>query len=167
MKLLRRLFSRQAAGAVGERVGIRTGHVVTEVGASAILHALFSTICVQLENGRWGSRFPHVTGSLYRGRLAHEQCRAALEELRQIRTELAGVPVDAIVWDADDRSRRQHPAYRPNPNATSAADYFLTVNGRDLLTDGLIDSVESAVECGDDVRIVTFSGPDDFFRDSR
>ncbi len=164
MGLFSKLLSKRRAPTVPVRVGIRTGSVVTEVGASSILHALFSTISANLEPQGWGTRFPTVLGPLYQGHLAPEQCGLALSELQVIHTELSAIPVDRVVWDIERPSERPHPAFKPNHSATSAAEYFITVNGRDLLRDGLIDSLESAVEFGDSVQVVSFAGPEDFLR---
>jgi Immunity protein 70 len=145
------------------RVALLTGSVLTEVGAPAILHALCSSISANLEPAGWGSRFPMVLNRLYQGHLPASACPAALLELRTIERELQDIPVSRVVWDYDDRSRAPSLHYRAPPEAQNLAGYFVTVNGLNLLRAGLIESVESAVEFGDDVRIVTFSSPDDFF----
>jgi hypothetical protein len=164
MRLLARLRPKRRAAPPVERVAIRTGSVVTEVGAAAILHGLFSTISANLEPAGRGTRFPVTMNRLYSGSVTAADARAALDELRIIETELSAVSVDRVVWDIDDRSVRPNPHYRPRVDARNAADYFVTVNGLDLLRAGLIESLESAVEFGHDVSVVTFTGPADFYR---
>jgi Immunity protein 70 len=156
-------FRSSASSPPGQRVAIRTGSVLTEVGAPAILHALCSSISANLEPAGWGSRFPMVLNRLYQGRLAASDCPAALLELRTIERELQAVPVSRLVWDHEKRRRAPSPHYRAAHGAQNIADYFVTVNGLNLLRAGLIESVESAVEFNDDVQLVTFSSPDRFF----
>jgi 2,3-bisphosphoglycerate-dependent phosphoglycerate mutase len=166
MKLFNRLFKRQQTTRLPQRVAIKTGAVVTEIGAGAILHGLFSTISANLEPDGWGSRFPVVMNQLYRGTLAPSDCAAALRELRTIETALSDVPARNVVWDFDNPMSAPSPHYLAGADARNAADYFITVNGLNLLRSGLIESVESAVEFGDEVRIITFDTPADFFRDA-
>ncbi len=158
-------FRSPAPARMAERVALRTGSVLTEVGAPSILHALYSSISANLEPQGWGSRFPVVMNRLYQGRLPASDCPAALAELRTIERELQEIPVSRVIWDYDDRSRAPSPHYRAPPEAQNLAGYFVTVNGLNLLRAGLIESVESAVEFGHDVRVATFNSPQDFFRD--
>lgn len=166
MKRLMRLFSRKTPPAAPRRVAIRAGQVVTEVGSSAVLHALFSTISSVLEPAGWGSRYPMTMQRLYRGRLEAEDAAAALEELRAIERALRDVPVSRVVWDIDDPAKPVSPHYTLGSGASDAAGFFVTVNGLDLLRDALIDSVESAVEFAHPVEIITFESPADFFAGS-
>ena len=68
------------------------------------LHAFFSTVCGRLENGKWGSRFPHLMNELYQGVLPVKHLAAGTEELSQIKQELAQFAPDQVIWDIDDRS---------------------------------------------------------------
>ena len=170
MKLLARLFrktpgrsARSPSAPVPAHVAIRNGRVFTQVGPSAILHGLFSTISHNLEPEGWGSRFPVVMNDLYQGRVDAPQMSSALSELRVIASELQDVPVAQVVWDIDNPTAPPSPHYTLGASATNAADYFVTVTGRNLLRDGLIDNVESAVEFGDEVEIVPFGGPASLF----
>lgn len=158
MSLLRRLFGTRSPppSPPPARVAIRAGSVVTEIGPAAILHGLFSTIAANLEPGGWGSRFPITMHRLYRGELLPGDCRQALQELRTIDAALTQRPVSSVVWDADDPARPPSPHYRLGDGAANAAEFFVTVNGLNLLRAGLIESVESAVEFGHPVHIVAF-----------
>jgi 2,3-bisphosphoglycerate-dependent phosphoglycerate mutase len=164
--LVDKVFAKKPKSVGAGRVGIRTGSVITEVGASAILHALFSTISKNLETEGWGTRFPMVLGPLYQGHLNPDQCGVALSELRIIYDELCKLPIERVVWDIEQPMKHPHSAYRSNPLAKNVAEYFLTVNSLDLLKGGLIDSLESAVEFGHSVKIIAFNGPEDFFEKS-
>lgn len=165
MKLSSRLFKHKQPPRISSRVAIKSGSVVTEIGAGAILHGLFSTISANLEPDGWGTAFPVTMNQLYQGSLAPSDCAAALRELRAIEEALAEVPASNIVWDIENRMSPPNPHYAAGADARNAADYFVTVNGLNLLRHGLIESVESALEFGDEVRIITFDTPADFFRD--
>ena len=162
MKLFGKLFNRPRPRPP-QRVAISAGSVVTEVGAGAILHGLFSSISANLEPGGWGTRFPVTLNRLYQGALPAAEAALALEELRTIERELSGLPVSRLVWDVDDRSKPPSPHYRAPAGAENLADYFVTVNGLNLLRAGLIESVASAVEFRHDVRIVGFDDPAQYF----
>lgn len=163
MKLFNRLFKHKQTPPIPQRVAIRSGSVVTEIGAGAILHGLFSTISANLEPDGWGTAFPVTMNQLYHGTLAPSDCAAALRELRAIEDALMEVPTSNIVWDIENRTAPPSPHYTAGADARNAADYFVTVNGLNLLRHGLIESVESALEFGNEVRIITFDTPADFF----
>jgi 2,3-bisphosphoglycerate-dependent phosphoglycerate mutase len=158
MSLFSRLFRLRREAPPAAHVALHSGRVFTQVGPPAILHGLFSTIAHALEPAGWGSRFPHVMNGLYAGRLEAAQAAEALAELRTIERELSAVPAAHVVWDIDRPSDPPSPHYTLGAAATTAADFFVTVTGRNLLRDAVIDSVESAVEFGDAVAIVPFDG---------
>jgi hypothetical protein len=165
---LRRLFARSAAAPrPSGRIALRTGSVVTEIGPGAILHALCSTIATRLEPDGWGTRFPRVMGALYQGHLGAAEAPEALREAREIAALLEAVPVDAITWDIDRPGEAPPAAYVPMHGARSAATWFRTVNGLDLLRDGLVDALESAAEFGHAVEVIPFDRPADAFRPAR
>ncbi|RNF85278.1 Imm70 family immunity protein [Montanilutibacter psychrotolerans] len=164
MKLFDGLFKRRRAAGIPQRVAIRTGSVVTEVGSGAILHAFFSTISSNLEQAGWGTRFPTTMNKLYQGSIAPTDSSAALNELLVIEKELLKIPTSNVVWDIENPAARPSPYYKPGRGATNAVDYFVTVNGLNLLRAGFIESVESALEFGDEVRIISFGTPGDLFR---
>ncbi|TNJ33428.1 Imm70 family immunity protein [Arenimonas terrae] len=158
MNLFSRLFRTRRDAPPSAHVALHTGRVFTQVGPPAILHGLFSTIAHNLEPAGWGSRFPRAMNGLYAGRLEAEHAAEALAELRVIDRELSALPVARVVWDIDRPTAPPSPHYTLGAAATTAADFFVTVTGRHLLRDALIDSVESAVEFGDAVAIVPFDG---------
>ena len=161
MKLFKRLFGKQPEAP--RRVALRNGSVVTEVGPAAILHAFFSTVAARLEPNGWGSRFPITMNHLYQGRLEAVDASACLAELREIDQELSQLPPSSVVWDIEAPKRPPSPHYLLGASSTNASEYFVTVNGLNLLRGGLIDNVESAVEFRDHVEIITFGSPSDFF----
>lgn len=143
--------------------GIKSGSVVTEIGPGAIVHALFSTISFNLEPDGWGSRFPSLMQKLYQGKLPVTDTKKSLEEILVVSRELSLIPKQKIVWDIENLALVPPSEYQPNHAATSLVDYFLTVTGRDLLIE-IKDSIESAVEFGDVVEIISYTSPVEFFR---
>ena len=113
-------------------LGLHVGDVTWRVGSPDLLHAFFSTISVRLEPLGWGTRFPALLNDLYQGVLPPERVETALSELMLARRELAFVPADLVVLDAD----------RPGPpapwgvdaasGAPDASKCFFTEDGKDL-----------------------------------
>lgn len=48
-------------------VGFKVGYYWFQVGTSDFLHSFFSTICIRLEHGKWGSVYPKLMEELYQG----------------------------------------------------------------------------------------------------
>jgi hypothetical protein len=48
-------------------------------------------------------------------------------------------------------------------DASNAAEFFVTVNGLNLLRAGLIESAESAIEFGHPINIITFGSSAELF----
>ena len=114
------------------------------------LHSFFSTIAYQLERDGWGSRFPALMNELYVGRLPLERVPEARAELETIRSELQQLPPDARVF-AYEEPNRATPWPVP-PGASSLADSFLTLNGKNTL-DLLARVLDVAEEAHGDVEI--------------
>ena len=67
---------------------------------------LFSTVCYNLEESKWGSRFPHIMNELYAGELEVENVDSAIEELNCIKTELGKISKDRVIWDIEDLMKK-------------------------------------------------------------
>lgn len=98
------------------------------------LHAFFSTVCGRLENGKWGSRFPHLMNELYQGVLPVKHLAAGTEELSQIKQELAQFAPDQVIWDIDDRSLTPPWGDNISEDITDLSNYFVTSEGEDFLS---------------------------------
>lgn len=122
---------------------MRVGRQSTLIGASDVFVAFFSTICVRLEDGEWGSRFPVIMSRLYKGSLAPILAKKAIDELETIRVELAKLPPREVVWSIEDRSLTPPPGSGIAETITSLANYFVTPDGKNL-----IEQLEGAfVQC--------------------
>ena len=104
------------------------------IGTADFLNAFFSTVCGRLENGKWGSRFPHLMNELYQGVLPVKHLAAGTEELSQIKQELAQVAPDQVIWDIDDRSLTPPWGDNISEDITDLSNYFVTSEGEDFLS---------------------------------
>ena len=104
------------------------------IGTADFLNAFFSTVCGRLENGKWGSRFPHLMNELYQGVLPVKHLAAGTEELSQIKQELAQFAPDQVIWDIDDRSLTPPWGDNISDDITDLSNYFVTSDGNDFLT---------------------------------
>jgi 2,3-bisphosphoglycerate-dependent phosphoglycerate mutase len=103
------------------------------IGAGDFFNSFFSTVCVRLEASTWGSRFPTVMRDLYAGGLKPSQVELAMTELEQIEGELTRLRPDELVWDVEDRTAIPPWGTDISPEITSLRDYFVTMDGKDLL----------------------------------
>lgn len=104
------------------------------IGTADFLNAFFSTVCGRLENGQWGSRFPHLMNELYQGVLPVKHLAAGTEELSQIKQELAQFAPDQVIWDIDDRSLTPPWGDNISGDITDLSNYFVTSEGEDFLS---------------------------------
>lgn len=109
-------------------------YYIYTIDTADFLHAFFSTVCGRLENGKWGSRFPHLMNELYQGVLPVKHLAAGTEELSQIKQELAQFAPDQVIWDIDDRSLTPPWGDNISDDITDLSNYFVTSEGEDFLS---------------------------------
>jgi 2,3-bisphosphoglycerate-dependent phosphoglycerate mutase len=136
-------------------VGLWVGERAWPIGTGDFVFAFFSTIRVRLEPGGWGTRFPTLMRELYAGELAAAAAPRALAELERIREELRALPPAAVVWDAEDRSKRPPWGDRIAAEITDLGSYFVTSEGRDLL-EVLAEALDCAAHAGAALRIAPY-----------
>ena len=73
-------------------VGFEMDYLWYPVGSGDFLHAFFSTICLRLEKGKWGGRFPCLMNQLYQGQLRWQDIKKARKELEEVQRELKQFP---------------------------------------------------------------------------
>jgi hypothetical protein len=135
-------------------VGIQLGNITDEIGTSDFFHAFFSTISANLEPDGWGSRFPVIMKRLYSGEVAGSEAANAILELATIRSALAKIHPDKVVWDIEDRSKHAPWGNRISSDITNLSSYFVTSTGRDLI--GVLDEIfEELNSRGGVARVVT------------
>ena len=134
-------------------VGLQTKYYWFTIGSGDFLHSFFSTIAFHLENGEWGSRFPHIMSELYNGELELQRINEAMYELRQIKKEMAKFSPSDVVWDIEDMDAKPPWGNNISTSITSLANYFVTSEGEDLFE--VFDAAFSmAIEIGEPIRIV-------------
>lgn len=135
-------------------VGIQLGSITDEIGTGDFFYAFFSTVSGNLEPKGWGSRFPTLLKKLYRGEVQQKDATTALDELEQIKTELAQLSPDKVIWDIEDRKKNPPWGNNISPDITNLSNYFVTSTGRDLI--GLLTEVlEELRDRGGVTKVVT------------
>lgn len=127
-------------------VGLKVDFLWYPIGTVDFVHSFFSTICYNLEDKKWGSRFHYMMNSLYQGELFYKDVDNAMRELEIIRKELRKFSPDKVIWDIEDLSK--HPPWGSNisPEIKNLSDYFITCNGENIFDEIIKAFRESKVE---------------------
>lgn len=114
-------------------VGFSIDFLWYQIGTGDFLHSFFSTVCVRLEDGKWGSKYPYIMNILYQGKLEYDEVKHAKKELLEIQEKLKDFSPRDVVWDIDDL--KQLPPWGDNISSdiTNLSNYFVTSDGRDLI----------------------------------
>lgn len=113
-------------------VGLKVDFLWYPIGTGDFVHSFFSTICYNLEDGKWGGRFPYLMNSLYQGELSYKDVDRAKEELTIICKELKGFFPDKVVWDIEDLSKQPPWGRDISPDIKNLSDYFITCDGENI-----------------------------------
>lgn len=127
-------------------VGLKVDFLWYPIGTSDFVHAFFSTICFNLENKVWGSRFPRLMKDLYQGELSYENIDEAKEELKIIQEELKAYTLDKVVWDLECLEKQPPWGDEISPEITDLSNYFVTCDGLDIFDELFKALQESQVE---------------------
>lgn len=114
-------------------VGFKVKFYWYQIGSGDFLHAFFSTVAYNLENMKWGSRFPVIMKELYQGHLPKEHVDAAIGELAVISAELRDLSPVHVIWDIEDLSKQPPWGNDISEDITDLSNYFVTSDGEDLL----------------------------------
>ena len=115
-------------------VGFNVDFFWYQIGSGDFLHCFFSTVAANLEDNKWGSRFPMIMNKLYQGSLGNEDVGKALAELDTIKEELKKLPPSKVVWDIDDITKMPPWGENISKDITDLSNYFVTSDGEDFLT---------------------------------
>ncbi len=115
-------------------VGFKVKFYWYQIGHGDFLHSFFSTVAYNLENGKWGSRFPVIMNELYQGKLECKNIDKALAELNTIKKELQVFSPEKVVWDIEDLSKQPPWGNDISKDITDLSNYFVTSDGNDFLT---------------------------------
>lgn len=123
-----------------------------QIGTADFLYSFFSTIAYNLEESKWGSRYPVIMNELYHGTLKNEDIEAAVNELDLIVKELKKIPCDRVIWNFEDLSKQPPWGKNISPEITDLSNYFVTSDGDDFITI-LRHALEKGIEIKSDVCI--------------
>lgn len=115
-------------------VGFSVGFYWFQIGTGDFLHSFFSTVAFNLENKKWGSRFPIIMNKLYQGKLEVEVVDKAIEELKVIQEELKAYGPGKVIWDIEDLSKQPPWGNEISKDITDLSNYFVTSDGEDFLS---------------------------------
>ena len=114
-------------------VGFKVEFFWYQIGRGDFLHAFFSTVAYNLENGDWGSRFPVIMNELYTGKLSQVHTDEAIKELEIIKRELRSYGPENVVWEIEDLSKQPPWGNNISKDITDLSNYFITSDGDDFL----------------------------------
>ena len=115
-------------------VGFRIMFYWYQIGQGEFLHSFFSTVAYNLENEKWGSRFPIIMNELYQGKVCKENLDKAIEELSTIKEELQAFDPDKVIWDIEDLSKQPPWGNNISRDITDLSNYFVTSDGADFIS---------------------------------
>lgn len=113
-------------------VGLKVGPIFYKIGNGNILHSFFSTVAYNLENNKWGSRFPLIMEELYYKSLSPQKVDLASEEIKKIFIELQDYAPSMVIWDIEDLSKRPPWGDHIAETITGLDNYFYTSDGENL-----------------------------------
>lgn len=105
-----------------------------------------------LEDKKWGKRFPIIMNQLYQGKINQEDIDKAIEELSIIKKELQTFTSDKVVWDIDDMPKQPPWGSNISKDITDLSNYFVTSDGEDFIS-VLFYALEKAKEVNSDIEI--------------
>lgn len=135
-------------------VGFKVKYFWYHIGSVEFLHSFFSTVCYNLEESKWGSRFPNIMSELYAGELKNENIDSAIRELNCIKAELKKISKDKVIWDIEDLNKRTPWGDNISDSITDLGNYFVTSDGDDFIT-LLSNALEKAKQLNTNIRLET------------
>lgn len=135
-------------------VGFKVKYYWFQIGSGDFLHSFFSTICLRLENGEWGSKYPTIMKTLYQGTLKHECINNAINELVEIKKGLEKLPPQEVVWDIENLELMPSWGNDISSEITNLSNYFVTSEGEDLIT-LLSNALNKAKNLNEDICVDT------------
>lgn len=133
-------------------VGFKIKYHWYQIGTGDFLHSFFSTVAYNLENKKWGSRFPAIMNELYQGTLSKDNVDKAITELKTIQRELAAFSHQKVVWDIEDLTKQPPWGNNISSDITDLSNYFVTSDGEDFISK-FFAALECAKELSEDIVI--------------
>ncbi len=135
------------------QVGFFSALLWYPVGSPALLHSFFSTVCLRLEEGVWGLRFPVLMGDLYSGVVEKSAVPQAIQENRHVSREFARMPPEWMIWDCENPASPVPSEYRLSGSARCLLDCFMTSQG-EYLSEMLGRALAQACDEGQAIRVM-------------
>ena len=135
-------------------VGLTVKYYWYQIGTGDFLHSFFSTIAYNLENEKWGSKYPYLMNELYSGTLKVEHLKNAKYELEDIAKILEKLPIEKAIWDIEDLSKPMPWGDKISSDITDLSNYFVTSDGEDLITI-ISHAIDKAIEIDSDINITS------------
>lgn len=115
-------------------VGFNVKYYWYQIGSGDFLFSFFSTVAYNLENQKWGSKFPVIMNKLYQGELNSSYILEAINELEQRKQGLSKLTPDKVIWDIENLSVQPPWGTNISDNITNLSNYFVTSDGEDFIT---------------------------------
>ncbi|RWW96715.1 Imm70 family immunity protein [Flavobacterium cerinum] len=113
-------------------VGLKVGPIFYKVGTGDLLHSFFSSIAYNLEDNKWGAKFPFIMKELYAKELSVEDIPQAVKEINLIRETFKDYAPNCVIWDIENLEKRPPWGDDIAAHITSLSNYFHTSEGQDL-----------------------------------
>ena len=115
-------------------IGFKVEYNWYEIGSSDFLYAFFSTVAYNLENKKWGTKFPVIMNELYLGELNSSRIPEAINELEQMKQGLAKYSPNKVIWNIKNLSAQPPWGTNISDDITDLSNYFVTSDGEDFIT---------------------------------
>lgn len=115
-------------------VGFKVKYYWYQIGSGDFIHSFFSTICLRLEDGKWGCKYPYLMNELYQGKLSKKDIDGALYELKEIQKCFESLPTTEVVWDIDNLEITPPWGDNISSDIKDLSTYYVTSEGEDLIT---------------------------------
>lgn len=135
-------------------IGIKIDLVLLEIGGADFFYSFFSTICYNLENKVWGSKYPIIMNNLYEGRIKNNILTEAKDELIEIHKRLKLLSTDNVIWDFDNLSKNPPWGSNISNEITDLSNYYVTSNGEDLFMI-LFEGIDIAINENKDIEVIS------------
>ena len=127
-------------------IGLKVDFLWYPIGTEDFVHSFFSTICYNLENQNWGSKFPYLMNNLYQGELSYNDVEKAKKELDIVFKKFETCSPDKVIWDIEDLNKQPPWGQNISPDIKNLSNYFITCDGQDLFDEMNKALYESKVE---------------------
>jgi hypothetical protein len=124
------------------------------IGTDEFVNSFFSTISYHLEPEGRGTKYPYLTKNLYNGKLNWSDAQKAIEEAKEVYSQLSSIKPSQVIWDIENLSMKPPWGESISTDITSLANYFVTSSGKGLF-EILFMALQNSYEEKIDIEIQT------------